>query len=109
MIFYHRIFIRGQFWPSGIVIVHVCLAVYVCLSLCVSVNPELVRAINHHAFKLEPPNLDKRCKTAWLGSLFFFFVEGGGGGGGGGAIDIDLQGQINSKSQIYPTLSLSTP
>ena len=59
----------------------VCLCV--CLSLCVSVNPELVRAINHDAFKLEPPNLDKRCKTTWLRSLLFW-----------GAIDLDLQGQI---------------
>ena len=59
----------------------VCLCV--CLSVCVSVNPELVRAINHHAFKLEPPNLDKRCKTTWLKSLLFW-----------GAIDLDFQGQI---------------
>ena len=59
----------------------VCLCV--CLSVCVSVNPELVRAINHDAFKLEPPNLDKRCKTTWLRSLLFW-----------GAIDLDLQGQI---------------
>ena len=59
----------------------VCLCV--CPSVCVSVNPELVRAINHHAFKLEPPNLDKRCKTTWLRSLLFW-----------GAIDLDLQGQI---------------
>ena len=59
----------------------VCLCV--CLSVCVSVNPELVRAINHHAFKLEPPNLDKRCKTTWLRSLLFL-----------GAIDLDLQCQI---------------
>ena len=59
----------------------VCLCV--CLSVCVSVNPELVRAINHHAFKLEPPNLDKRCKTTWLRSLLFL-----------GAIDLELQGQI---------------
>ena len=35
------------------------LPVSVCLSVCVSVNPELVRAITHHVFMLEPPNLDK--------------------------------------------------
>ena len=64
-----RIFTRGQFWPSGIVVACVCLCV--CLSVCVSVNPELVRAINHHAFKLEPPNLAKRCKTTWLRSILF--------------------------------------
>ena len=59
----------------------VCLCV--CLSVCVSVNPELVRTINHHVFKLEPPNLDKRCKTIWLRSLLFW-----------GAIDLAHQGQI---------------
>ena len=59
----------------------VCLCV--CLSVCVSVNPEIVRAINHHAFKLEPPNLDKRCKITWLRSLLFLM-----------AIDLDLQDQI---------------
>ena len=39
----------------------VCLCV--CLSVCVSVNPELVRAINHDAFKLEPPNLEKKVQN----------------------------------------------
>ena len=78
------IFTWGQFWPSGIV---AC----VCLSACVSVNPEFVRAINHHAFKLEPLNLDKMCKTTWLRSLLFW-----------GPIDHDLQGQIEFQK---PNLS----
>ena len=45
----------------------------VCVPVCVceSVNPELVRTITHHPFKLEPPNLDKRCKIAWLRSRLF--------------------------------------
>ena len=81
-----RVFTRGQFWPSGIVVA--C----VCLSVCVSVNPELVRAINHHTFKIEPPNLDKRCKRTWLRSLLFW-----------GAIDLDLQGQIQLEK---PNVSL---
>ena len=45
--------------------------VCVCPSVCVSVKPELVQAITHHAFKLEPPNLDKICTTTWLRSLLF--------------------------------------
>ena len=48
-----------------------CLRLCVCPFLCVSVNPELVRAKTHHAFKLEPLSLDKRCKTTWLRSLLF--------------------------------------
>ena len=51
------IFTWAQFWPSSIVVACVCLFV------CVSVNPELVRAINHHAFKLEPPNLEKKVQN----------------------------------------------
>ena len=54
----------------------------VCLCVCPS-TPELVRTITHHAFKLEPPNLNKRCKTTGLRSLLFWE-----------AIDLDLQGQI---------------
>ena len=75
-----QIFSRGQFWPSGIVIVCVC--VCVCVSvLCV--NQLLVSTITQDPFKLGSPNLDQRCKTTWLRSLLFC-----------GAIDLDLQGQI---------------
>ena len=73
------IFTRGQFWPSGIVVACVCL----CVCPCVCVNPQLVRAITHHPFKLGSPNLDHRCKRPWLRSLVFW-----------GVIDLDLQGQI---------------
>ena len=54
---------RGQFWPSGIVVICVC--------VCVSVNHELVYAITNQPFKLESPNLDQRCKRPWLRSLLF--------------------------------------
>ena len=73
------IFIRGQFWPSGIVVACVCL----CVCPCVCVNPQLVRVITHHPFKLGSPNLDHRCKRPWLRSLSFWDVIG-----------LDLQGQI---------------
>ena len=51
---------RNQFWPSGIVVS--------CVRVCV--NPELVHAMTHHPFKLEPSNWDTRCKTRRLRSLF---------------------------------------
>ena len=44
---------------------------------------ELVHAITHHLFKLEPSNLDKRCQPTCLWSLLFCR-----------AIDCDLHGQI---------------
>ena len=40
-----------------------------CVRPCV--NPELVRAITCHLFKLEPPNLDQKCETHWLRSVCF--------------------------------------
>ena len=52
-------FTCGQFWPSGIC----CLRLCVCPSACVCVSHELVRAITRDPFKLGPPNLDQRCKT----------------------------------------------
>ena len=57
----------------------------VCVSVClyVCVNHEFVRAITLHPFKLESPNLKRRCKTPCLRSLLFC-----------GVIDLDLQGQI---------------
>ena len=44
-------------------------SVCVCLSVCLCVNHEFVRAITLHPFKLESPNLEHRCKTPWLRSL----------------------------------------
>ena len=70
-------FTRGQFWPSGIVVVCVCVCVRVCVRLCV--NHLLVRPITWDPFKLGSPNLDQRCKRPWLRSLLFW-----------GAIDLDL-------------------
>ena len=83
------VFTRGQFWPSGIVVACVCVCV------CLSVNHQLVRAITHQPFKLESPNLDQRCKRPWLRSLKFF-----------GTIDLELQGQIELKSQNLPHFEL---
>ena len=48
---YQYIFTLGQFWPSVVVLA--------CLWLCV--NHKRMRTC--HLFKLEPPNLDQRCKT----------------------------------------------
>ena len=83
------LFTRGQFWPSGIVVACVCVCV------CLSVNHQLVRAITDQPFKLESPNLDQRCKRPWLRSLLFF-----------GTIDLELQGQIELKSQNLPHFEL---
>ena len=80
---------RGQLWPSGIVVACVCVCV------CLSVNHQLVRAITNQLFKLESPNLDQRCKRPWLRSLLFL-----------GAIDLELQGQIELKSQNLPHFEL---
>ena len=82
-------FTRGQLWPSGIVVACVCVCV------CLSVNHQLVRAITNQLFKLESPNLDQRCKRPWLRSLLF-----------PGAIDLELQGQIELKSQNLPHFEL---
>ena len=75
----NRLFTRGQFWPSGIVIGCVCGSV----CPCVCINHELVRTITHRSFKLGSPYLDQRCKIPWFRSLLFW-----------GMIDLDLQGQI---------------
>ena len=82
----------------GLQVLSLPASVCVCLSVCVAVNPELVRAINHHAFKREPPNLDKRCKTTWLRPLLFW-----------GAVTLTFMVKFNLKSQICPILSLPSP
>ena len=68
---------------------------YVCVCVRVSVNHELVRAIIHQPFKLGSPNLGQGCKRPWLRALLFC-----------GAIDLDLQGQIELKSQNLPHFEL---
>ena len=59
------------------------LRLWVCVSVCVCINHELVRTITHRPFKLESLNLDQRCKTPGFRSLLFLVM-----------IDFDLQGQI---------------
>ena len=66
-----------------------------CLCVCVCVNHLLVRAITCRPFKLESPNLDQKSKTPWLRSLLFW-----------GLIDLELQGQIELKSEKLPYFQL---
>ena len=61
---------------------------------CVCGNHELVHVITHHPFILGSPNVDQRCKTIWLRSLFY------------GTFDPDLQGQIGLQSQNLPHFEL---
>ena len=72
-----------------------CRCLRVCVRVCLSVNHQLVRAITHQLFKLESPNLDQRCKRPWLRSLLLL-----------GTIDLELQGQIELKSQNLPHFEL---
>ena len=71
------------------------LSVCVCVCVCVSVNHQFVRMITCHPLKLQSPKLDQKCKTPWLRSLLFL-----------GFIDLDLQGQIELKSQNLPHFGL---
>ena len=77
------VFTRGQFCPSGIVIACVCGSVCPCVCVCVYVcenqilpHFELVRTITHQAFKLESPNLDRKCILALLKSLLILDLIG---------------------------------
>ena len=71
--------------------------VCVCVCVCVSVNHQFVRTITCHPLKLQSPNLDQKCKRPWLRSLLFL-----------GFIDLDLQGQIELKSQNLPHFGLES-
>ena len=71
----------------------VCLCVHP--SVCMCGKQLLVRAITHHPFKVESPNLDYRYKRPLLRSLLFW-----------GLIDLDLQGQIQLQSQNLPHFEL---
>ena len=51
---------------------------------------ELVRAITHHLFKLESPNLGKRCKIPWIRSLLFWWLIG-----------LDRSNYTLSKNPVY--------
>ena len=62
-----------MFWPSGIdcrCLPFGCVSVCVCVRACVCINHLLVRAITRVSFKLGSPNVNQRCKTPWLKSLF---------------------------------------
>ena len=48
-----------------------CVRLSVCVSVHVCGNNEHVRAITHHPFKLESPNLGQKCKPFRLRSLLF--------------------------------------
>ena len=54
---YH--FYPRPFWPKGIVIACVCVYLCVCQLL-------LVRAITHHTFQLESPDLDEKMQNILL-------------------------------------------
>ena len=89
------------FYPRPVMAFRYCrclrLSVCVCVCVCVSVNHQFVRTITCHPLKLQSPNLDQKCKRPWLRSLLFL-----------GFIDLDLQGQIELKSQNLPHFGLES-
>ena len=67
-----------------------------CVYVCVCVRQSSVCPDdNLSPTKLQSPKLDQKCKTLWLRSLLFL-----------GFIDLDLQGQIELKSQNLPHFGL---
>ena len=86
-------FTQVQFWPSGIILACVC--VHVSVRLCI--NHKLIHVITAHLLKLEPLNLDQKCKTLCSRSLLFW-----------GWLTLTLKFKFNLKVKIYPILSLST-
>ena len=91
----------NRFYPRPVMAFGYCrclrLSVCVCVCVCVSVNHQFVRTITCHPLKLQSPNLDQKCKRPWLRSLLFL-----------GFIDLDLQGQIELKSQNLPHFGLES-
>ena len=85
------------YYPRPVLAFGYChrLRLWVCVSVCVCINHELVPTITYPPFKLGSPNLDQRCKTPWFRTLLFL-----------GMIDLDLQGQIKLESQILPHFEL---
>ena len=86
---------KVNFYPRPVMAFGCCRCLRVCVRVCLSVNHQLVRAITHQLFKLESPNLDQRCKRPWLRSLLLL-----------GTIDLELQGQIELKTQNLPHFEL---
>ena len=86
--------------------VYVCVSVYVSVRVCVRVNPELVRVITHHPFKLGSPYLDQRCTLVQAPTVLFvsfryvlfMFVVFCSFLFGVRSVDLGLQGKI---SQIW--------
>ena len=62
-----------HFYPRPVLDFGYChrLRLWVCMSVCVCINHELVRTITHRSFKLGSPNLDQRCKNLGLGPYCF--------------------------------------
>ena len=85
-----QFFTRGQFWPSGIVVVCVCLCVRPSVRPCI--NHELVRVITHRPFKLGSPNLDHRCKKTLVKIPIVL----------GGDWPWPLRSNLTSKSKFTP-------
>ena len=54
-------FYPRPFWPTGIVIACVCVCVYLCVCRRLP-----VRAITHHTFQLESPDLDEKMQNILL-------------------------------------------
>ena len=74
------------------------LRLWVCVSVCVCVNHELVRTVTHRLFKPGSPNLDQRCKTPWFRSLSFL-----------GWSPVTFKVKLNLKVRFYLILNLSVP
>ena len=84
---YDVVFTRGQFWPSGIVVACVCVCVCPCVRQSCACPHDNSSTVQARITKFGPV----MCKRPWLRSLLFC-----------GAIDLDLQGQIELKSQNLP-------
>ena len=62
------------FHPRPALALGYCHSLCVYVSVCASVNPEIVCTITHHPFNIEPTNSNKRSKSPWLRSLLFWVL-----------------------------------